>query len=187
LTPRVCSSLCLDGNFAMRSSQCYREFKNEKGGSINPSLHSHFPLLNPFHLLISVICTRTLSNLSAKTKDIHVGTITTHVACSPALLPFLSVFDCIYLHEVLQSKAQQVFPPKRKITGSRRVLATAMDNCQELLLALAPSTSLHPWVQQGIGVTLVTDARIYLHSGKTMAHRSSDVLFIALDPLWIPA
>jgi hypothetical protein len=65
-----------------------------------------------------------------------------------------------------------------------------MDDGQESLLALAPtpSTSLRPWVQQGLGVTLVTDTRAhFLHSGKTTAHRSSDVLFITVDPLWIPA
>ena len=72
------------------------------------------------------------------------------------------------------------------IAGSCRVLATMMDDGQESLLVLAPSTSLRPWVQQGLGVTLVTDARTHLHSGKITAHRSSDVLFIALDPLWIP-
>ena len=33
------------------------------------------------------------------------------------------------------------------IAGSRRVLATAMDDGQESLLALTPSTSLCPWVQ----------------------------------------
>jgi hypothetical protein len=97
LTPLVCSSLCLDGDFARRSSQCYREFKNTKGERINPSRHSHFPLFNPFPLLIRVICTRTSSNMSAKTKDIHFCTITMHVARSLALLPFLFVFYCIYL------------------------------------------------------------------------------------------
>ena len=61
-----------------------------------------------------------------------------------------------------------------------------MDDGQESLLALAPSTSLRLWVQQGLGVTLVTDTRAHLHSGKTTVHHSSDVLFIALDPLWIP-
>jgi hypothetical protein len=73
------------------------------------------------------------------------------------------------------------------LAGSQRVLATVMDDIQESLLALAPTTSLCPWVQQGLGVTLVTDAHTHLHAGKTTAHHSSDVLFIALDPLWIPA
>jgi hypothetical protein len=183
LTPLVCSSLCIDGNFARRSSQCYREFKNKKGGSLNASCHSHFPFLNPFPLLISIIRTRTLSNLSAKTKDIHFCTITTHVACILALSPFLVVFYCIYLHKVLQSKVQRVFPPKKKITGSPRVLATAMDGGQESLLALATSTSLRPWVQQGLGVMLVTDACAHLHSGKTMVYHSSDVLFHSIGSI----
>jgi hypothetical protein len=66
------------------------------------------------------------------------------------------------------------------------VLATAMDDGQESLLALTLSTSLCPWVQQGLGVMLATDARAHLCLGKTTAYHSSDVLFIALDPLQIP-
>jgi hypothetical protein len=31
-----------------------------------------------------------------------------------------------------------------KVAGSRKVLTTAMDDGQEFLIALAPSTSLHP-------------------------------------------
>ncbi len=46
-----------------------------------------------------IICTRALSNLSAKTYyDIHFCMIIMHIACSLAFLPFLFVFYCIYLH-----------------------------------------------------------------------------------------
>ena len=74
-------------------SQCYsyREFKNKKGGSLNASRHFNFPHLNPSSTH-SIICTRTLSNLSAKTNDVDFCMIITHVACSLAFLPFLFVF-----------------------------------------------------------------------------------------------
>ena len=67
---------------------------------------------------------------------------------------------------MLQSKAQQVFPTKRKIADSCKVLATTMVDGQELLLALAPSTSLGPWVQQRLRLTLVTYARAYFTQEK---------------------
>ena len=81
------------GNFARCFSQCYsyREFKNKKGGSLNASRHFNFPHLNPSSTH-SIICTRTLSNLSAKTNDVDFCMIITHVACSLAFLPFLFVF-----------------------------------------------------------------------------------------------
>jgi hypothetical protein len=41
--------------------------------------------------------------------------------------------------------------------GSRRVLATAMDDGQGLLPVSVPSTSLRPWVQQELSVALVTE------------------------------
>ena len=41
-----------------------------------------------------------------------------------------------------------------------------MDNGQELLLGLAPSTRLCLRVQQGLYVTLVTDARAYFTQAK---------------------
>ena len=89
---------------------------------------------------------------------------------------------------MLQSKAKGVFPPKRIIADSRRVLATIMDDGWELLLALAPSTSLCTQVQQGRWVTLVTYAHAYLFQpGKTMAECRFDCTFRALDPLRIPA
>ena len=69
----------------------------------------------------------------------------------------------------------------RMFTGSRRVLATKMDDGQESLLVLAPSTSLRPWVQKGLGVTV--DSRAYLHLGETMPHCSFDVLFIAFGSI----
>ena len=61
-----------------------------------------------------------------------------------------------------------------QIAGSRGVLATLMDDGQELLLASAPSMSLRPWVQQGFPVMLVTDVRTQTHSGKTTAYRRFD-------------
>ncbi len=114
LTPLVCSSLSLNGKFARRSSQCYREFKNKKGGRINPSRHSHFPLLNPFPILISVICTRTLSNLSTKTKDILFCTITTHVACSLARLPFLFASIAFICIRCCNQRRNEFFLPKEE-------------------------------------------------------------------------
>ena len=101
LTPLVCSSssLCLMAILpGALSSQCHREFKNKKGWEPKCIMPFPFPSFKPFPLLISVIFSRTLSNLSAKMKDIHFCIIITHIACSLALLPFLFVFYCIYLH-----------------------------------------------------------------------------------------
>ena len=76
------------------------------------------------------------------------------------------------------------------IAGSRRVLATAMDDGQKLLLKSAPSTSLHPWVQQGLLVTAnhASDRGPRLiHPGKTVADPRFNCSFRAWDPLRIPA
>ncbi len=48
------------------------------------------------------------------------------------------------------------------IAGSHRVLTTATDDGREFLIALAPSKSLRPWVQQGLPVIFVTEACTYL-------------------------
>jgi hypothetical protein len=61
------------------------------------------------------------------------------VACSLAHLPFLFVF---YLHLSTLGVAIEgamSFSSQRKIAGSRRVLITAMDDGQVILIALAPS------------------------------------------------
>ena len=88
------------GNFARCSSQCYsyREFKNKKGREPQCIPPFPFPSLKPFPFLISIIRTRTLSDLFAKMKDIYFCMIITHIESSLALLPSLFVCYCIYLH-----------------------------------------------------------------------------------------
>ncbi len=57
------------------------------------------------------------------------------VAWCLALLPFLFVFYCTYLHKVLQSKAQHVFPPKGKVIfGGELVLPLVKPNTFKMLL-----------------------------------------------------
>ena len=76
-----------------------------------------------------------------------------------------------------------------QIAGSRGVLATVMDDGQELLLASAPSMSLRPWVQQGFPVMLMTGDRCphLINPGGTPTDRRFDHPVRALDLLRIPA
>ena len=89
------------GYFARCSSQCYREFKNKKRREPKCIPPFPFPSLKPFPLLSSIICTRTLSNLSAKTKDIHLCMIITHAIAF------------IYIR-CLNQRRNQFFLPKEK-------------------------------------------------------------------------
>ena len=97
---------------------------------------------------------------------------------------------CLLLHFStlgVAIKGATSFPPKRKVAGSCRVLTTMMNNGQELLLVLAPSTSLCPRVQQGLRVMPVTDAHAYFTQAKFAADHKFDCPFRALDPLRNPA
>ncbi len=132
----MCPSLA-----SWQACQAYRlptgslRHKNKAGTKAVPC-HFHFPFPQT-HSTLSVTRIRTSSNFFAK-KNCYLFCITIkRIACSQAfLLCPLSFLICAFFIRCC-NQTQQVFLP-RKIAGSRRVLATAVDNWLENLLALAP-------------------------------------------------
>jgi hypothetical protein len=93
------------------SSLNYREFKTDNWRVI--SCHFHSSHLKPIQTT-SVICTRTLSNLFAKkNSDSFLQAWITRVACSVAFCLSFILSSIAVSTLGVQSKAQQVFPPRK--------------------------------------------------------------------------
>ena len=116
--------------------------------------------------------------------------ISARLLCTQHVAQPFAFLVCLLLHLSILGvaiKGAMSFSSQKKIARSRRVLATTMDDGQESLLALAPSTSLRPWVQQRLGVTLV-DSRTPIYI-QTKLRRTVVLTSFSqhLDPLQIPA